>query len=87
MQQHVGHFLEAGLRRQIAHVIAAIGQAGAFLADGTQPGFSRHLAAQSGAAELFLFFHEAPFEMKIPVYVFFLKSPPRAEAARKTTKP
>ena len=47
LEQQVGHFQERRLGREIADVIAAIGQAGALLADRAQGGRSRRDAGQT----------------------------------------
>ena len=70
MQQQIGDFLEAGIGRQIAHVITAIGQSRAFLADRTQTGFASDLAAQPGAAERFFLFHDTLLGCNPSVRIF-----------------
>ena len=46
-QQQVSHFFKLGVVRQVADIIAAVGQAGTGFANGTQGGFASHLATQA----------------------------------------
>ena len=57
VEQQVGDFLEDRRRRQVADVVATVGQAGAFLADGGQGCLAGHLATQAGATQYFCFSH------------------------------
>ena len=57
VEQQIGDFLEDRRRRQVADVVATVGQAGAFLADGGQGCLTGHLATQAGATQYFCFSH------------------------------
>ncbi|MNZ41694.1 hypothetical protein D3C78_592490 [compost metagenome] len=57
VQQQIGDFLEQAVLGQLAHVVAAVGQAGTLLADGGQGSLSGNLATQAGTTQNFCFSH------------------------------
>ncbi|MCY1445564.1 hypothetical protein D9M71_620840 [compost metagenome] len=57
VEQQVGDFLEQTVLGELADIVAAIGQTGAFLAYGGQGSLSGNLATQASAAQYFCFSH------------------------------
>ncbi|MNQ51730.1 hypothetical protein D3C85_657220 [compost metagenome] len=57
VEQQVGDFLEQTVLGELADIVAAIGQTGAFLAYGGQGSLSGNLATQAGTTQNFCFSH------------------------------
>ena len=54
VEEHVGDFLELCLIGELTDVVAEVGEAGTFLADGAQSGLAGADTAKAGATELLL---------------------------------